>query len=156
MCNLNKTIITVCVRCINFVYIYSLTYTTGSDKPAPSDLMKVSSLFEACWYNIGLNLLDKEDAHELDLMKYDRKKGNTSKCCREMMKLWLRKQPNASWDQLVGALRSENVKLNDVASKIERKFKSAKGNIQCGCTVSSQAVKMGASFNSLGSPKARL
>ena len=95
--------------------------------------MAVSSLFEASWYKIGLNLLNEDDEHKLDLIKINCRE-NTNKCCMEMLKLWLQKQPNASWDQLIEALKSEGVELNYVASIIEGKLiKSAKGNIMYHC-----------------------
>ena len=91
--------------------------------------MAVSSLFEASWYNIGLNLLNEEDAHKLNLIKINCKE-NTSECCREVLKLWLRKQPKANWDQLIGALKSDSVGLDYVASKIEGKLiDSADGKV---------------------------
>ena len=45
--------------------------------------------------------------------------GNVSECCAEMLQLWLDRQPNATWSQLIEALRSPGIKLNDVASKLE-------------------------------------
>ena len=44
---------------------------------------------------------------------------NTKESCRKMFKKWLESQENASWDQLLKALRSRSVQLNTLAKKIE-------------------------------------
>ena len=103
------------------LFVFFPMYATGSERPDLAHLATVRSLFEADWYEIGLNLLNQDDAHRLDLIKINGK-DNTSECCREMLKLWLRKQPKATWDQLIRALRSEGVERNDVAYKIKKKL----------------------------------
>ena len=44
------------------------------------------------------------------------------RCCQEMFSNWLKKQVNASWDQLLKALRSPSVQLMDLANQIEVKI----------------------------------
>jgi len=36
-----------------------------------------------------------------------------------MLELWHRTQPEATWNQLIKALRAPGITLNDVASKLE-------------------------------------
>ena len=43
-----------------------------------------------------------------------------------MFKLWLRKQPTASWSQLIKALKEPSVELNALANKIEQMLPQCK------------------------------
>ena len=67
------------------------------------------------WYDIGIQLLDS-DVGVLDVIKQNNPQ-DTEACCRDMLKEWLRRQPNASWDQLVLALG--NVDMNVVADQVK-------------------------------------
>lgn len=42
------------------------------------------------------------------------------RCCEEMFAKWLEIEENASWDQLLKALRSPSVQLIHFASQIEQ------------------------------------
>lgn len=44
--------------------------------------------------------------------------GNVVKC-REMFCLWLERTPEATWNQLLQALRAPSVKLETLASELE-------------------------------------
>jgi len=90
----------------------------GTGRPARKYLKNVISLFADKWCNIGLELFDPEDESKLDEIQSN-KGGNVSDCCNEMLRVWLQKQPYATWNQLIEALRSPGVELFDVASKIE-------------------------------------
>ena len=81
-------------------------------------MKNVKSLFAKNWYDVGLELLEPEDESKLDEIQTD-KGGNVNECCGVMLYLWLQKQPYATWNQLIDALRSPGVELFDVASKIE-------------------------------------
>ncbi|XP_065918530.1 uncharacterized protein [Dysidea avara] len=89
-----------------------------SGRPARKYLKNVKSLFAKNWYDVGLELLEPEDESKLDEIQTD-KGGNVNECCGVMLYLWLQKQPYATWNQLIDALRSPGVELFDVASKIE-------------------------------------
>ena len=91
---------------------------TGSGRPARKYLKNVKSLFADKWYDIGLELFDPEDESKLDEIQSN-KGGNVGDCCGEMLRVWLQKQPYATWNQLIDALRSPGVELFVVASKIE-------------------------------------
>ena len=81
------------------------------------------------WRNIGVELLEKKDIEKLDIIKMNNA-GDATECCGEMLQLWLRRQPKASWNQLIEVLRAPGIELNDVASKIERMLVSfVEGNI---------------------------
>ena len=42
------------------------------------------------------------------------------RCCKEMFSKWLETQEDASWDQLLEALRSPGVQLESLANKIDQ------------------------------------
>ena len=71
---------------------------------------------------MGIELLDAEDLpHALDEIQknYPRDVGM---CCTKMLQLWLERQPDASWEQLLQALKE--IKMNDLASTIEQELLS--------------------------------
>ena len=70
------------------------------------------------WYDIGLELLEQKDENAIEIIKKENT-GDISECCTKMLKLWLNKSPNATWNQLIEALKAPGIELNDAASKIE-------------------------------------
>ena len=70
------------------------------------------------WHDIGIELLEQGDEEALGIIQANNA-GNVTECCAKMLQLWLRRQPNATWNQLICALRSPGVHLNDVAKEIE-------------------------------------
>ena len=71
---------------------------------------------------MGIELLEAEDLHALDEIQrnYPRDVGM---CCTKMLQLWLERQPDASWEQLLQALKE--VEMNDLASTIKQELLSA-------------------------------
>ena len=94
----------------------------GGGRPARKYLKDVRSLFAKNWYDVGLELLDPEDENQLDMIETS-KSGNPNDCCVDMLHLWLQKQPNATWNQLIEALKSPGIELCDVAAKIDGMLK---------------------------------
>ena len=70
------------------------------------------------WHDVGVELLDVEDEPALDAIKVN-SPGDVDKCTAEMLQLWLKRKPDASWNQLIEAFRAPNIKLEALASKIE-------------------------------------
>ena len=98
-----------------------VVYITGN-KPTLkvlNKLVKKSATYK--WYDLGIELLEPEDIHALDEIQknYPRDVGM---CCTKMLQLWLDKQPEASWEQLLQALKE--VEMNDLASNIEQELLS--------------------------------
>jgi len=90
---------------------------TGCDRPALKLLNKhVRKDVSSKWHDLGLELLEQEDEQKLHEIKMNNPK-DASECCKEMFQLWLEKCSNASWNQLIQALRE--VELSSLASKIE-------------------------------------
>ena len=81
-------------------------------------MKNVKSLFTEKWYPIGLELLEPKHEHDLGLIKANKNK-NVSDYCEDMLELWLEKQRNATWSQLIEALKSDGVEMLHVASEIE-------------------------------------
>ena len=71
------------------------------------------------WHDLGTELLDSSDVETLDTIEADHP-ADHDKCCVKMFKLWLRKQPTASWNQLIEALKQPDIELHTLASKIEQ------------------------------------
>lgn len=71
------------------------------------------------WYDIGLELLDHNDAKYLRAIK-ESYSSNVKKACQEMLELWLDRQPKATWNQLIEALKAPNIELNKAAFDIEK------------------------------------
>ena len=71
------------------------------------------------WYDLGIELLDSNDVAELDMIEADHP-ADHKKCCTKMFSLWLRKQPAASWNQLVEALRQPGIALITLATNVEQ------------------------------------
>ena len=80
------------------------------------------------WYDIGLELLEQKDERTVNIIKTNNA-GNVAECCTEMLELWLKRQPNATWNQLIKALRAPGIELNNAASKIEKMLLSEGNNI---------------------------
>ena len=51
-------------------------------------------------------------------------RNNVSEACNWMLELWIGKQPEATWNQLIKALRAPGIELNTVASQIEGMLES--------------------------------
>ena len=69
------------------------------------------------WYEIGVELLDPGDEVVLDAISSTHH-GDVDKCTAEMLKLWLARKPEASWNVLLMALKEPHIKLNTLASTI--------------------------------------
>ena len=71
------------------------------------------------WYDIGLELLEQKDERAVNVIKKNNA-GNIIECCMEMLELWLNKKPDATWNQLIEALKAPGIELNSAASEIEK------------------------------------
>ena len=67
------------------------------------------------WRDLGVQLLQEKDIIALDMIKNS--KAELAVCCSEMFKLWLKRQPKASWRNLIHALNQ--IHLNKLAFDVE-------------------------------------
>ena len=87
----------------------------------------VSELAAACayhpdvWHALGIELLGQGEIAGLDVIKANN--SDLTKCCSAMLTLWRQRQIDASWSQLIEALKQ--LKLNRVAMEIEKRLKSS-------------------------------
>ena len=103
--------IEICIYCTLFI---------GDQKPSLKYLNRyVRGVVGLKWYDLGTELLDFEDVKNLDLIEANHP-SDLDKCCVKMFQLWLRKQPSASWNQLIEALRQPDIELHTLATKIEQ------------------------------------
>ena len=69
------------------------------------------------WHDLGLQLFDNDATGILDVIKADHPNDVTT-CCNEMLKKWLEMQHDASWSQLVKALKKTG--MNTMANNINK------------------------------------
>ena len=87
------------------------------------------------WRDLGVQLLDPTSGDMLDIIEKDNQ-NDVKECCKRMLQKWLKKTPDASWNQLLEALRSPDVELNHLANQIEQEFmKKCKTSLTCLFTV---------------------
>ena len=72
------------------------------------------------WYELGVQLLEVGDEGRLTVI--EAKYSSDKLCCFAMLNYWIKTHPEATWHDLVTALKSPGVELTAVASTIERKF----------------------------------
>ena len=70
------------------------------------------------WKDLGIELLGAESNHELEVIEHDN--IMLIDRCSSMLKLWLIRQPTASWRQLIQALKQ--IHLTHVAHQIGSKL----------------------------------
>ena len=71
------------------------------------------------WYTLGVKLLREDQESHLDVIKLNHT-GDNQMCCIQMFSYWLSSNTDATWKQLIEALRSPAVDLSVVAAKIEK------------------------------------
>ena len=71
------------------------------------------------WYNLGIDLLESGDVEEMNKIR-SQYPTDINTCCIEMFQLWLRRQPTASWNQLIYSLRQPGIELNHLANEIDQ------------------------------------
>jgi len=99
----------------------------GFDHPDMKDLLvHVIPFVAPYWEELGTQLLPSNQAHQLPIIRSNNQQ-DVEKCCKEVLKFWLKVQPNATWNQLVDAIKLCN--LADMAGKIEIKLQSRGKNI---------------------------
>ena len=81
---------------------------------------KITVKVSSKWYELGIILLEDDQLAELDNIAVNH--NDVTRRCSAMLSYWLRSHPNATWHQLVAALRAPGVEMNDVAATIERSF----------------------------------
>ena len=101
----------------------------GGDRP-DERLLNQHVTNDACckWFELGLQLL----VNAADLNQIKQNFNNDVKGrCNEMFRLWLQSSTNASWSQLIQALKEVN--LNFLAGKIEKLISPVEDSTHVSC-----------------------
>ena len=85
------------------------------DKHVRPGLCAACDVNPQAWKDLGKVLMPDAIA-ELSTISQDHR-DRVINCCSRMFQLWLQRKPNASWKQLIMALKEIN--LNTLASQIE-------------------------------------
>ena len=111
--------------CHTLIYSkFSTSCHIGSNRPTIRLLNKlVKTSVTIKWYDLGIELLGDENLQALDEIQSNYPR-DVSSCCTKMFQLWLDRQPEASWRQLVQALREPNIELLELANTLEQKLMS--------------------------------
>ena len=75
---------------------------------------------------MGIELLEPEDIQALDEIQRNYPR-DVSMCCTKMLQLWLERQPDATWEQLIQALKE--VEMNELASNVQQKLSVSEGKV---------------------------
>ena len=86
---------------------------------------KVCASGPETWLQLGIEMLDKKDVEALYAIKSD--VSETSTRCSKMFRIWLERQPEASWRRLIMALKE--IRMNKLAADVE-KLLSAEQTVQ--------------------------
>ena len=106
--------------------MYFFALFIGCQKPSLKYLNRyVRGSVGSKWHDLGIELLDVDEVEDLDKIEAENK-DDLDKCCTKMFQLWLKKQPSASWNQLIVALREPDVELHALATKIEQMLLQSK------------------------------
>ena len=109
------------------ILILHTFWLIGTDRPSLRYFNRyVKDSIGKKWYDVGVELLD--DGLVLDQIKTSNF-NDISRCTTDMFNLWLQRKPDATWNQLIEALRVPNIQLKWLASKIEQML--SKGTLLC-------------------------
>ena len=104
----------------NNMLFYNLLFIKGHHTPSLKYLNEhVRKEVGSSWHDLGIDLLDNNDVSALNTIR-SQYPNDINKCCTEMFQLWLKKQPTASWNQLINSLKKDHIGLNHLATKIEQ------------------------------------
>ena len=92
----------------------------GSERPSLRDLHHDVTMKAAHkWRDLGIQLLEYDPIRTLDMIAANYPHDVVS-CCRHVFQRWLETSANASWNQLIRALRSPSVQLDPLADQLEQ------------------------------------
>ena len=83
-----------------------------------SHICGACALNSEIWKDLGLELLGQDSTSVADLNTISVNNRDVVGCCSSLFSLWLQRQPEASWKQLIDALIK--IKLNLLASEIKK------------------------------------
>ena len=105
------------------MYVYGILFclyvVMADSKPTLKMLQRhVIPRVASKWFQLGLELFDEKEEHLLNNIE-SMQKENVDKCL-EMFRLWSMTYSDATWSQIVEALKSPGVYLAAVADELEK------------------------------------
>lgn len=94
-------------------------FITVYDTPELKHLNRYKKQISSDWYDLGIQLLDKDCYDELKTVQKNNPHDNGG-CCTEMLSLWLKKTKNPSWESFLKALKI--IEKKDLVSLIESRL----------------------------------
>ena len=92
----------------------------GSDRPLLKDLYDhVVNNVAGKWRDLGVQLLRPDQEKMLDIIAADHPHDVVS-CCKCVLNKWLNTTTDATWNELIRALRSASVQLDYLAGQLEQ------------------------------------
>ena len=94
-------------------------FHTGSDRPSLRALYAhvVNTVAgHGKWRDLGVQLLPPETVGIIE----QNHRQNVVSCCKRVLEEWLQTTTDATWNQLIRALRSPGVQLNHLAGQLEQ------------------------------------
>ena len=92
---------------------YTNVFMAEHSRPTLKQLNKLKKSISFKWHDLGIELLEPEDIRTLDEIQSNYPR-DASTCCTKMFQLWLDKQPEASWEQLIKALRDIDLNATEL------------------------------------------
>ena len=103
-----------------FVFTSLLTYI-GSDRPGLKYLNRhVVTAIAPKWYDVGLELMDVQDEKEMKVIRAEQSISDDKQRAKKMLEFWLERKADASWNDLLKALKMPSIGLDATALAIER------------------------------------
>ena len=92
----------------------------GSDRPLLKDLYDhVVNNVAGKWRDLGVQLLRPDQEKMLDIIAADHPHDAVG-CCKCVLNKWLNTTTDATWNELIRALRSPSVQLDYLAGQLEQ------------------------------------
>ena len=102
------------------IYVLPSVATVGTSAPTLKELHRyVRPEVASQWYDLGVELLNHDQAKRLEVIKCDNP-GLSETCCTEMFKYWLQVDVDASWNKLLKALKHTG--YNTLADKLKNEY----------------------------------
>ena len=82
-----------------------------------SHICSACDLSPVIWKDLGIELMGQDSVADINTISANNH-GNVEGCCSSLFTLWLQRQPEANWKQLIDAL--VKIRLNLLAAQIKK------------------------------------
>ena len=74
------------------------------------------------WREVGFRLLRSDQTYQLGIIEANYPQDDV-RCCKRVFETWLESSVDATWNQLIEALRCPSVQFKYLASELEQRLK---------------------------------